>query len=126
MAKHIGMRFLLATLLLGGAVLSWAEGPRESGHDHDDARAALARGEVLPLATVLDQVARSHPGDVMAVELESEDGRWVYELKLLLRDGRLGKIDVDATTGEVIDMRVKSRRPSPPDVKGGDRPRSAP
>lgn len=126
MAKRIGMRFLLATVLLGGAALSWADQPRDRGHDHDDARAALQKGEVLPLATVLDQVSRSHPGDVMAVELESEDGRWVYELKLLLRDGRLGRINVDAATGEVIDMRVKSRRPSAPDENRGDRPRSAP
>jgi len=73
-----------------------------SERDHDRARAALQTGEVLPLATVLQRVAQSHPGNVLEVELEREDGRWIYELKLLQRGGALLKLEVDARTGEVL------------------------
>jgi len=79
-----------------------------SERDHDRARAALQAGEVLPLATVLQRVALSHPGEVLGVELEREDGRWIYELKLLQRGGALVKLEVDARSGEVL--KRKERR----------------
>ena len=77
--------------------------------DHDRARAALLAGEVRPLTQVLAQVARTHPGQVMEVELEREDGRWVYELKLLQTDGRLLKLAVDARDGQVLRERARAR-----------------
>ena len=78
--------------------------------DHDRARAALNAGEVLPLREVLDKVLLMHAGDVLEVELEREDGRWVYELKLLQSGGRLLRLDVDAKTAAILNSR---RRPSP-------------
>jgi len=73
--------------------------------DHDRARAAVQAGEVLPLAALLERVQRSHPGRVLEVELEREDGRWVYELKILQADGRLLKLEVDAATARVLKLR---------------------
>ncbi|WP_238587738.1 PepSY domain-containing protein [Caenimonas sp. SL110] len=79
-----------------------------SERDHDRARAALKAGEVLPLATVLQRVAQTYPGEILEVELEREDGRWIYELKLLQRGGALVKLHVDARTAEVL--KRKDRR----------------
>lgn len=76
--------------------------------DHERARRALERGEVLPLQTILTRIAREYPGDVVEVELEREDGRWVYEIELIGERGRLTKLDVDARDGSVI--KVKGRR----------------
>lgn len=76
-------------------------------HDHDRARAALERGEVLPLRTILDKVGRDYPGKVVEVELERERGRWIYEIRLLRDGGALVRLDVDARDGTVIG--VKSR-----------------
>jgi uncharacterized membrane protein YkoI len=84
-------------------------GQAQASSDHDRARAALLAGEVRPLAQVLAQVARTHPGQVLEVELEREDGRWVYELKLLQSNGRLLKLEVDARDGQVLRERGKSR-----------------
>jgi uncharacterized membrane protein YkoI len=86
-----------------------AGGEREHGRDHDRARAALQAGEVLPLQKVLERVQRQHPGEVLEVELEHEDGRWVYELKLLQSGGRLLRLDVDARTAEVLRSRSRQR-----------------
>lgn len=90
---------LLTGLVAPGA---WADS------DHDRARAALVAGEVLPLTEVLQRVARQHPGHVLEVELEREDGRWVYELKLLLGDGGVLKLEVDARDGTVLRRRSES------------------
>lgn len=87
----------------------------QRGHDHDRARAAVQSGQVLPLNQLLARLARSHPGTLLEAELEREDGRWVYELKLLQSDGTLLRLDVDAQTGAVL--RSRQRGPAPPPSK---------
>lgn len=77
-------------------------------HDHERARAAVQAGEVLALPTLLERVQRTHPGQVLELELEREHGRWIYEVRLLQTDGQLLKLEVDAATGDVLD--AKSRR----------------
>lgn len=102
----------LAAALWAGVLVAGparADGPR----DHERARAALQAGEILPLQKVLERVQRKHPGDVLEVELEREDGRWVYELKLLQRGGTLVRLDVDAATAEVLRSRSRARPEGP-------------
>lgn len=79
----------------------------DSTRDHERARAALQAGEVMPLQKLLERVQRQHPGDVLEVELEREDGRWVYELKLLQRGGQVLRLDVDGRTGDVLRSRTR-------------------
>lgn len=99
-------RRLVAVLALAVA-LPAAQAHREG--DHDRARAAVQAGEVLPLPAVLDRVKRSHPGQVLEVELERDDGLWVYELRLLQPDGQLLKLQLDARTGAVLSERRRGR-----------------
>ncbi len=82
----------------------------ESG-DHDRARQALEAGEILPLKTVLERVAREVPGQVMEVELERKHDRWLYEIKLLRPGGALVKLLVDASDATIIDYRDRRSRP---------------
>jgi len=77
----------------------------ENMQDHDKARSALRRGEILPLGKVLETVARTHPGSVLEVELDREHGRWIYEVKILEDDGALRDVEVDARTGLDIEQR---------------------
>jgi uncharacterized membrane protein YkoI len=77
--------------------------------DHERARAAVQAGTVLPLPAVLERLQRSHPGQVLEVELERDDGRWTYEVKLLQPDGRLARLVLDARTAEVLSQRVRGR-----------------
>lgn len=82
-------------------------GPRGSGRDglvdHDSARSAVERHEILPLKRVLAAVRRQLGGRVIEVELETRRGRYYYELKLILADGRIVEVEVDAATGVVTD-----------------------
>lgn len=74
----------------------------DDGHSHDRARRASARGEILSLAEIYKRAAARFPGRVLEAELESEQGQWVYELKMLDPAGRLRKVDLDARTGEFL------------------------
>lgn len=111
------IRNRLAARIVRGALLllAWAPVlplPAAAGDkvDHERARAAVQAGEVLPLATLLERLQRTHPGQVLELELEREDGRWIYELKLLQTDGQLLKLEVDAATGQVLELKRKDQR----------------
>ncbi len=106
-ARHPGWRagVLWATLLLAGAALPPAAA--DARPDHERARAAVRAGEVMPLPQLLAQLQRSHPGQVLELELERDDGRWIYEVKLLQADGRLLELELDARTAQVLKVKRK-------------------
>lgn len=73
--------------------------------DHERARAAVQAGQALPLPKLLERLQRTHPGRVLELELEREDGRWIYEVKLLQTNGQLLKLELDAGTGQVLQVK---------------------
>ena len=79
--------------------------------EQDRARAAVQAGKVLPLRTLLERLEREHPGQVLEVELEQDDGRWIYEIKLLQSGGRLVKLELDAASGAVLKLKERARKP---------------
>lgn len=76
-------------------------------HDHEQAQRAVQAGEVMPLRRVLERLEREHPGQVLDVELERDDGRWIYEIKLLQPDGRRIKLKLDARSAEPMQRRER-------------------
>lgn len=84
-------------------------GPAEAATfaDADNARAALARGEILPLADILAKVEAQFDARMIEVEFDAEDGRYSYEFELISRDGVIREVTVDAATGEVIEVEIE-------------------
>jgi uncharacterized membrane protein YkoI len=74
-------------------------------HDEDRARAAVQRGEILPLEQVLAALKRGVTGEISRVELEKEGGIWVYEFKVISPRGRMIEVSVDAKTGKLIEKK---------------------
>lgn len=92
-------------VLLVAALLPAGGGAQDApGIHHDRARAARERGEVLPLERILAIVERDFPGRVIEVELERENGRLIYEIELLLADGRVLEAEFDAQSGELVGL----------------------
>ena len=83
--------------------------------DHDRARRALEAGEILSLRTIIARVADDYAGQIIEVELEREDGRWIYEIELLRSGGALVKLELDAGDGSLLDIRGRDieRTPRP-------------
>lgn len=96
-------RLALGALSLALALFVGLSGHAHAG-DHDRAREALERGEILPLRQILDAAQTHHPGEIIEVELERDDGRWIYELKLLGEQGLLLEMELDAATGALIEL----------------------
>jgi uncharacterized membrane protein YkoI len=76
-------------------------------HDHDAARRAVERGEIRPLAEILAAVRSQLPGDVVGVGIEQKNGRWLYELRVVDRRGRLFEVYVDARTARIEQIKEK-------------------
>ncbi|WP_428167768.1 PepSY domain-containing protein [Diaphorobacter sp.] len=100
------LRRLFAMLLLVGAGATGGALHADE-RDHELARKALQQGQVLPLRTVIDKVERDHQGQVLKVEFEHDDGRYLYEIRLLQSDGRVAKLKVDAVNGQVLKIKRK-------------------
>ena len=106
---------LLGATRNGAWAVGWAVGmvlaPGSTAHadeaDHDRALQAVQRGEALPLNALMGQVEALRTGQILEVELERKQGRWVYEVKKLETGGRLVKLYVDARTGQVLEHKSR-------------------
>jgi len=76
----------------------------EREHDHDRARGARERGEVMALEEIMPAVHERFPGDLAQIEFERDNGYWIYEFKLIDSGGRLIEVKVNAKTGAVLDV----------------------
>lgn len=72
--------------------------------DLDRLRDAVKRGDVLPLSVLQEKLRTSYPGDIIKVELDEDDGRFIYEFKVLQANGRLYEIEMDAKDGTILDV----------------------
>ncbi len=92
----------LAALMAAGLLAIGPSWPAYADGDGERARAALQAGQIRPLQQVLDTVARQWNGEVISVELDWEDGGWVYEVKLLSPQGAVIKLEYDAKAVTLI------------------------
>jgi uncharacterized membrane protein YkoI len=75
-----------------------------SDRDHERVRAAVARGEMVPLADVLADAQRRHPGTVLEVELEEDE----YEVEILGDDGVIRELEYDVRTGALLEVEIET------------------
>lgn len=76
----------------------------DDDEDQARARAAVARGEALPVVRILEIAQREVSGQVIDVELEWDDGRLEYDVKVLTASGRVREVEIDAGSGQVLSV----------------------
>lgn len=97
------LRRLLTVLVIAAAFVAAA--PAGADSDHERAREARERGEILPLEQILARVRDRIPaGDIVKVELDRDHGVWIYEFKVIDPRGRLLEVEVDAGTGRILEV----------------------
>ncbi|MGE0530063.1 MAG: PepSY domain-containing protein [Hyphomonadaceae bacterium] len=93
----------LLTLVAITGVAMADQGRGRSG-DHDDALAAVEARQALPLTRIFEIAQTAVPGEIIEVELDREGGRLIYEVDILTSTGRLRQVEIDARTGDVLDV----------------------
>jgi uncharacterized membrane protein YkoI len=87
-------------LALATTIVSSVSLPDE---DHETARRLRGEGTILPLQEILKRIGRLYHAQVLEVELDDEEGRYVYEIELLSPRGRVWKFKFDAHTGDMLE-----------------------
>jgi uncharacterized membrane protein YkoI len=91
-----GLFAVMVAVLLSAVVVSMTA----RADSRERARQLQAGGDILPLEQITSQVHAMDMGRILEVELESEEGRHVYELEVLDEDGVVRDLYFDAGTGE--------------------------
>ncbi|NBC46692.1 MAG: peptidase [Gammaproteobacteria bacterium] len=83
--------------------------------DAELARRLVESGRILPLEQLLERVQLIRSGVLLEAELEyeSEQATYVYEIELLDDAGQVWEFELDAETGEPIELSPEHVRESP-------------
>ncbi len=74
--------------------------------DQDRAHEAVRKGQIVPLNSVLTNVRKSTPGDVLKVSLNQDDaGKWSYSITVLTTQGYYRDVIVDAASNHITRVR---------------------
>lgn len=112
MKKHYAY-IIITCMLLGPAVLSANSENKEPPVQHESmlvsadmdagkARSLKEAGDIMSLEDLLAKVRKDNPGRVIEIELDEENGRYVYELELVDDQGKVWELELDAKNGELL------------------------
>lgn len=59
-------------------------------------------GRIMSLEELLRMIRTDYPGRVIEVELEKENGRYVYEIEIVDEKGVVWEIELDASNGQLL------------------------
>lgn len=74
--------------------------------DQDCARVLVTQGKILPLSEILKMTEKEITGEIVEIELENEEGLWVYEISTIDAEGRLIEMEIDAASGRLLEQEV--------------------
>lgn len=101
-------RKLLSACLVAAAALVSERGIADKRElTHEALRRAVEKGEVRPLTDIIAGLRGKLPGDIVGVEVEDKDGRWIYEFRVISSKGQLFDVYVDAASGSI--QRIKEK-----------------
>ena len=101
MTDHFPVLAVLLAVLLAVS-LAASTLARAADDDHERARHALREGTARPLSELMGVVKRYLDGDVVGVEFDRENGRNIYEFRVITPDGSLHEVHVDALSGKIL------------------------
>jgi uncharacterized membrane protein YkoI len=89
--------------LAAALVIALTAGPAYADDIGPDlAKRLLSEGRIKPLSEIITGVQAKVPGEVLEVQLELDDGIYVYELKLLRPNGKVQEVEADAASGSIL------------------------
>lgn len=88
------MALVLTSVGLSGLAMS---------HDGKEQEAVANLPTSVTMEEAIKTATTQFPGKVLEAELESEDGKAVYEVEIVNASGETREFEIDAQTGKVLD-----------------------
>ncbi|MET0105382.1 MAG: PepSY domain-containing protein [Sedimenticola sp.] len=98
--------FLISTLIAIIALSNVVLGD-DDYYDHMQVRRLVEEGKIKSLQEILLKVGDGERVNILEVEMEREDGRYIYEIEMLDKDGRVWEMEIDAVTGETVEYHLE-------------------
>lgn len=107
MMKVITISLLMMGAMFVPSLLPSVDAPYLAAYadEHDDAREALKRGDILPYSEIKRIVERQVDGKVVGQRLHRTNRGWQYDLRLRPPNGRVMVLVVNAKNGNIISKR---------------------
>jgi len=96
-------QFLITLCLI--IITMMPPGLSQADNDYIEARRLQDTGEILSLESLLKNVRPLFPGKILQIELETEEGKIVYEFEILGNDGIVREVYFDAKTGKLLSVK---------------------
>ncbi len=106
--KHILAILLLVACCVGLPGVDSAVSSRAAYatiDEHDDAREALKRGDILPYSAIKRIVESQVDGKVVGQKLRRTNRGWQYDLRVRPKNGRVMVVVVNAKNGTIVSRR---------------------
>lgn len=71
---------------------------------HSDLSQLVKEGRIRPLAVLKAQVLAKLPGELIDVRVGRDDGRIIYEFRILRSSGRVTEVEVEAASGRIVEV----------------------
>lgn len=100
-------RYVSLLLLLAALMPALAPAYADNDDDHRERTrldAAVERGEILPLAKILEKVRPQIEGRILEIEFEYSKRTPIYEIYVLRSDGRRREYKIDAKTARILSL----------------------
>ena len=94
--------FLGSPLVLSAGVFLGDRAFQLAKIDADEARELKQSGQIMSLETLIAQLRQDYPGQIIEIELDDRDERYVYDIELVDDAGVVIELRIDAATGEVL------------------------
>ena len=102
------MRKLCTALVALALCVPSASADEDSEHvSHDVVRAKTLAGEILPLSAIVSDAREKFAAELIDVEFERDEERYIYELVMLSADGAISELYYDAATGVLLKIEVE-------------------
>lgn len=73
--------------------------------DNKRIRELQRAGQILSLEKIFDAARAVKPGRILKTKLDKDDGQYIYEIELLDSRGWVWKMEFDARTGELFELK---------------------
>ncbi len=100
MKKSIVLLIAVLSFGLGALVLHYM-----SGYEGREQRLQVLDAEAhnKNMNVCVAKALEKHPGALMEVELEKEDGHWVFDIDIQAKDGKTWDIECDVNSAEIVE-----------------------
>lgn len=100
MNKSIVIFVVVISFVLGGLVQHYM-----NGYEGREQRIEVVDTEAhnKNMNACVAKALEKHPGALMEVELEKEDGRWVFDIDVQGKDGKVWDVECDINSAEIVE-----------------------